>query len=250
MKEILLQLNDASVHFGGVRALDEVSVEIDEGEIVAVLGPNGAGKSTVLKAIFGLVPLDHGAVHWHGEVIVSRPEDMARRGITFVPQGRRVFSHLTVRENLEVGGFVVRDPRIIKERIGEALELFPLLKTCLTTKAGLLSGGGQQMLAIARGLMTDPKVLLLDEPTLGLAPLLVKEIFKLIREINERRRTSIIVVEHNIKSLLEVAHRAYVLEQGRVTFADRAENLLRGPILERVLMGAALAAWRVSGQPP
>ncbi|MBI2097942.1 MAG: ABC transporter ATP-binding protein [Candidatus Vogelbacteria bacterium] len=242
MKEVLLQLKDALVNFGGVRALDDVSAEIDEGEIVAMLGPNGAGKSTVLKSIFGLVPLTRGEIRWHGELIQPRPEEMARRGIAFVPQGRRVFAHLSVLENLEVGGFVVRDRRIIKERIGEVLEFFPLLRARLAAKAGLLSGGGQQMLAIARGLMPDPKVLLLDEPSLGLAPLLVKEIFKLIREINERRRTAIIVVEHNIKSLLEVAHRAYVLEQGRVTFAGRAADLLRGPTLERVLMGAAIAA--------
>lgn len=242
MKEILLQLRDASVNFGGVRALDGVSIELDEGEIVAVLGPNGAGKSTVLKAIFGLVPLDHGTVNWHGEKLEPRPDEMVRRGLSFVPQGRRVFTHLTVRENLEVGGLVVHDRRIIKERISETLELFPLLKTRLTTKAGLLSGGGQQMLAIARGLITDPKVLLLDEPTLGLAPLVVKEVFKLIREINERHRTAIIVVEHNIRSLLTVAHRAYVLEQGQLTFTGRAADLLRGPMLERVLLGAGVAA--------
>lgn len=242
MKEILLQFKDASVNFGGVRALDGVSVEIDEGEIVAVLGPNGAGKSTVLKAIFGLVPLDRGTVRWHGEEIEPRPDEMVQRGLSFVPQGRRVFRHLTVWENLEVGGLVVHDRRIIKERIDGMLEIFPLLKTRLTAKAGLLSGGGQQMLAIARGLMTDPKVLLLDEPSLGLAPLVVKEVFKLIQEINERRQTAIIVVEHNIKSLLAVAHRAYVLEQGQLAFAGETTDLLHGPILERVLLGAGVAA--------
>ncbi|MBI4136103.1 MAG: ABC transporter ATP-binding protein [Candidatus Vogelbacteria bacterium] len=242
MKEILLQLNNAQVNFGGVRALDDVSVEIDEGEIVAVLGPNGAGKSTVLKAIFGLVPLDRGEIRWHGEIIESGPRAMVGRGLAFVPQGRRVFTHLTVRENLEVGGFVVRDERLINQRIEEALGLFPALRPKLAVKAGRLSGGQQQMLAIARGLMTDPKALLLDEPSLGLAPFVVKEVFKLIHEINERRRTAIMIVEHNIKSLLDIAHRAYALERGRVAFVGSSPELLRGPILERVLLGATIAA--------
>jgi len=240
MKEILLQLNDAHVRFGGLRALDGVSVVIDEGEIVAVLGPNGAGKSTVLKAIFGLVPLERGAVRWHGEIVKSEPRQMLERGVAFVPQGRRVFTHLTVLENLEVAGFIIRDRRLIKERIAEVLEPFPLLKSRIASRAGLLSGGGQQMLAIARGLMTDPKVLLLDEPTLGLAPLVIKEVIKLIREINERRRTAIIVVEHNIKSVLDISHRAYVLEGGRVSFSGSPVELAGGERLERVLLGAPL----------
>lgn len=239
--EVLLQLQNAEVRYGGVRALDDVSVAIDEGEIVALLGPNGAGKSTVLKGIFGLVPLGRGAVRWHGEIIEPTPREMVERGIAFVPQGRRVFTHLSVRDNLEVGGLVIRDRRIIKERIGEVLELFPLLKTRLTAKAGTLSGGAQQMLAVARGLMIDPNLLLLDEPSLGLAPLVVKEMFKLIREINERRRTAIMVVEHNIKSVLNVSHRVYVLEGGRITFNGSPGELADGQKLERVLLGAPLA---------
>ena len=244
MKEILLQLADAHVCFGGVRALDGVSLAIDEGEIVAIFGPNGSGKSTVLKTIFGLVPFDRGsatawrgAVRWHGEIIEPVPREMVERGVAFVPQGRRVFAHLSVRENLEVGGLVVRDRRLIKERIVEVLELFPLLKIRLVAKAGTLSGGGQQMLAVARGLMTDPKVLLLDEPSLGLAPFVVKEVFKLIQEINARRRTAIIVVEHNIKSLLSIAHRVYVLERGRVVITGTPDALERDRELERVLLG-------------
>ncbi len=237
----LLQLQNAHVRYGGVRALDDVSVAIDEGEIVAVLGPNGAGKSTVLKAIFGLVPLARGEVRWRGEIVKPAPRQMLERGVAFVPQGRRVFAHLTVRENLEVAGLILRDRRLIKERIAEVLEPFPLLRSRIVSRAGLLSGGGQQMLAIARGLMTDPKVLLLDEPTLGLAPLVVKEVIKLIREINERRRTAIMVVEHNIKSVLNISQRAYVLEAGRVSFSGSPGELTGGQKLERVLLGAPLA---------
>lgn len=238
--EVLLELKNALVNFGGVRALDGASVAIDEGEIVAVMGPNGAGKSTVLKAVFGLVPMATGEVRWHGEAIRPTPRAMVQRGLAFVPQGRRVFARLSVLENLEVGGLVVRDRRIIKERIGEALELFPVLRTKLTLAAGALSGGEQQLLAIARGLMTDPRVLLLDEPSLGLAPLVVKEVFRLIREINERRRTAIVVVEHNIKSLLAVAERAYVFERGKVIFAATSRELVQSGLLEKVLLGAPL----------
>ncbi|MEK7208809.1 MAG: ABC transporter ATP-binding protein [Patescibacteria group bacterium] len=235
--ESLLQLNDARVSFGGVRALDGVSVQIDEGELVALMGPNGAGKSTVLKAIFGLVPMTAGEVRWHGETIEPEPRAMVERGIAFVPQGRRVFGRLSVRENLELGGLIIRDKHLIESRIKEILNLFPSLKPKLNQPGGTLSGGQQQMLTVARGLMADPKVLLLDEPSLGLAPLVVKEVFALIREINERRRTAIMVVEHNIKSILDIAHRAYVLERGKIVLTGAAADLRRTGQLEKVFVG-------------
>ena len=177
-KEILLQLKDASVRYGGVKALDGVDVGIDEGEIVALMGPNGAGKSTILKAIFGLVPIHSGKVLWHERPFTPAPHKMPEMGITFVPQGRRVFPRLTVLENLELGGFAVKDKKELKRRIDEVIKMFPDLKLKIKVKAGNLSGGQQQMLALARGLVSEPKVLLLDEPSLGLAPIIVKEVFE------------------------------------------------------------------------
>lgn len=236
-KEILLQTKDLHVHYGGVRALDGISIELDEGEIVALMGPNGAGKSTVLKAIFGIAPIDFGEVLWHQKKIIPVPHEVVALGISFVPQGRRVFKHLTVYENIEIGGFGIREKNVVKERIADVLDLFPVLKEKLSLKSGTLSGGQQQMVALARGLVTDPKVLLLDEPSLGLAPKIVKEVFEKIREINEKRKTAIVVVEHNIKSLLEFTDRAYVLDKGKVVAVGLGKEFLENDVLERVFMG-------------
>lgn len=240
MKETLLQLKDVHVHYGGVKALDGVDIGIDEGEIVALMGPNGAGKSTVLKAIFGLAPIQHGSIMWHEKPIRPVAHKVVGLGIAFVPQGRRVFTHLTVEENLEIGGYVMKDKREIKRRMEEVMELFPLLKTKRKSPSGTLSGGQQQMLALARGLMLDPKVLLLDEPSLGLAPKIVKEVFQKIKEINQRHKTAIMVVEHNIKSLLDIADRAYVLGKGKVAAKGTAFEIVKSHILEEVFLGAGV----------
>lgn len=239
MPETLLKLENVHVHYGGVKALDGASVNLDEGEIVALMGPNGAGKSTVLKAIFGLAPIESGKVKWHEEEVAPTPVAAVRRGLSFVPQGRRVFRHLTVLENLEIGGASIKDKKILKARVEEVLNIFPALRAKLKAKSGVLSGGQQQMLAIARGLMTDPKVLLLDEPSLGLAPKIVKEVFEKIKEINERRKTAIMVVEHNLKSLLSIVHRAYVLDKGQVVTEDTPEAIIKSGVLERVFLGKA-----------
>lgn len=235
--ETLLKLNNIHVHYGGVKALDGVSVFLDEGEIVALMGPNGAGKSTVLKTIFGLAPVESGKVSWHEVEVNPVSHEMVERGISFVPQGRRVFRHMSVLENLEIGAWSVKNNREIKERIAEVLEIFPALKPKLKAKSGLLSGGQQQMLALARGLMNDPKVLLLDEPSLGLAPKIVTEVFEKIREINDRRKTAIMVVEHNITSLLKIATRAYVLDKGKVVAEDKPHSLISSKVLEKVFLG-------------
>ena len=233
--EKLLSLSDVHVHYGGVKALDGASVSIDEGEVVALMGPNGAGKSTILKTIFGLAPIESGTVAWEGQRFTPVSYEVVKRGISFVPQGRRVFRHLTVYENIEIGGWdVPANER--KERIENVLELFPALRAKLKAKSGTLSGGQQQMLAIARGLMTDPKVLLLDEPSLGLAPKIVKEVFAKVREINQRRKTAIFVVEHNLKSLLEIATRAYVLDKGRVYAEGAPKDIIGKGILEKVFL--------------
>jgi len=239
-KETLLQLHNVSVHYGGVRALDGIDVSINEGEIVALMGPNGAGKSTILKTVFGLAPIHSGKVLWREKEIKPVSHEVVQRGISFVPQGRRVFSHLTIEENLEIGGFIVSDKKELKRRIAEVMETFPVLKQRRKTKAGTLSGGQQQMLALARGLMTEPKVLLLDEPSLGLAPKIVKEVFAKIKEINEKHKTAILVVEHNIKSLLDIASRGYVLDKGKVVAKDASQKLLENGILEKVFVGKSV----------
>ena len=233
----MLQLQEISVHYGGVKALDGIDASLDEGEIVALMGPNGAGKSTVLKTIFGLAPIHSGKVLWHEKAFEPISYQVAQRGIAFIPQGRRVFTHLTVEENLEIGGFTVRNKNELKRRIEEVMEIFPILKQKRKAKSGALSGGQQQMLALGRGLMTDPKVLLLDEPSLGLAPKVVKEVFAKIKEINEKHKTAILVVEHNIKSLLGIVHRAYILDKGKVVAEGFPDKLLASDILERVFIG-------------
>ncbi len=235
--ETLIKLNDIKVHYAGVKALDGVDIVLTEGEIVALMGPNGAGKSTILKAIFGIAPIVSGQVFWHDKKVQPVSYEMVERGISYVPQGRRVFKELTVRENLEIGGYIISDKKIIRERIKEVLETFPDLKLKLNEKSSSLSGGQQQMLAIARGLMTDPKVLLLDEPTLGLSPKYVKEVFAKIEEVSQRHKTSIMVVEHNIKSLLEIATRAYLLDKGKVVYCGSTETLIKSGLIEKVFTG-------------
>ncbi|MBM3257346.1 MAG: ABC transporter ATP-binding protein [Candidatus Liptonbacteria bacterium] len=241
MKEILLELRDIHVHYGGVKALDGASVSLDEGEIVALMGPNGAGKSTILKAIFGISPMESGEVRWHGISIRPVPHEVVARGISFVPQGRRVFPGLSVEENLEVGGFLVRDKKERQRRMREVMEFFPVLKRKRTLDASALSGGEQQMLAIARGMITDPKILLLDEPSLGLAPKVVKEVFAKIKEISDRHKTAIMVVEHNLMSLLSIASRAYVLDKGKVVAEGESRRVVESGILEKVFLGGEKA---------
>lgn len=238
-QEILLRVRNLRVWYGGVRALDGADLSLDEGEIVALMGPNGAGKSTVLKAVFGLAPIHSGEVLWHGAPFTPVPHEVAGRGIAFVPQGRRVFAHLSVEENLEIGGFTVQDKQEVRRRVTEVMEFFPPLKQRRKAPSGALSGGEQQMLALARGLMTDPKVLLLDEPSLGLAPRIVKEVFAKIREINARHNTALFVVEHNIRSLLKIAHRAYILDKGVVVAQGTSSHIRESGVMEKIFLGKA-----------
>ena len=236
-KKILLQLDGVHVRYAGVNALDGFSLSVNDGEIVALMGPNGAGKSTTLKAIFGLVLMESGEMIFDGNKINPKPHELVDLGISFVPQGKRVFKHLTVLENIEIGGHGIKSKTVLHERIQEVLDLFPSLKEKLSQNAGQLSGGQQQMVALARGLVMNPRLLLLDEPSLGLAPKMVKEVFAKIREINQKRKMSIIVVEHNIKSLLEIANRAYVIDKGKVIKEGKSELFLGDDVLEKVLTG-------------
>lgn len=237
MAEPILELKNVTTYYGGLKALNDVSVDLHPGEVVALMGPNGAGKSTVLKAMFGLTSLHSGQVLWRGTHIVPVTHHMVARGVAFVPQGRRVFTHLTVEQNLEVAGEVVPKDRSVRARIEEVIQFFPELQKKRKAKSGTLSGGQQQMLALGRGLMCEPEVLLLDEPSLGLAPKIVSEVFAKIKEINQQKGTAIMIVEHNLKSLLEVVDRAYVLDKGALVLEETAENLKKGTTLEHILLG-------------
>ncbi len=235
----LLELVGVSVSYGAVSALTEVSAHVRQGEVAAVMGPNGAGKSTVLRAIMGLAPVVGGDVRWKGKRLDLATHDIVKHGISFVPQGRRVFTHLTITENLEMGCLFVDDRAEKQRRLDAVMELFPVLHEKRRDVASQMSGGQQQMLALGRGLMADPEVLLLDEPTLGLAPIIVREVFNKVSEINERLGTSIFVVEHNIRGALDIAHRAYVLDKGEVVHDGTPQTVRDTDILTQVFLGSA-----------
>ena len=233
----LLELVDISVHYGGVVALDEASLGVERSEIVAVMGPNGAGKSTVLRAIMGLAPVVAGEVYWRRNLLRAATHEIVKEGIAFVPQGRRVFTHLTIQENLEMGCLYLDDREERERRLDSVMDLFPILHEKRRDFASQMSGGQQQMLALGRGLMANPEVLLLDEPTLGLAPVVVKEVFRKVSEINERLNTAIFVVEHNIKAVLDIVHRAYVLDKGRVAHDGTPQSVRESDVLTQVFLG-------------
>ena len=242
----LLELVDVSVRYGAVSALEDVSLGVSEGEVVAVMGPNGAGKSTVLKAIMGLAPVVAGQVHWRSEPLASATHEIVKEGIAFVPQGRRLFTHLTIEENLEMGCLYMNDRAEKERRMDSVMELFPVLHQKRRDMASAMSGGQQQMLALGRGLMANPDVLLLDEPTLGLAPIVVKEVFGMVSVISERLGTTILVVEHNIKGVLDIVDRAYVLDMGRVVFEGTPASVVETNILTEVFLGKVSPATRTS----
>ena len=233
----LLELDGVSVHYGAVVALDDVSLGIRKGEVVAVMGPNGAGKSTVLKAIMGLAPVVAGEVHWRQQRLAAATHEIVKEGIAFVPQGRRVFTHLTIEENLELGCLYLADGAEKARRLDAVMELFPILREKRRDMASQMSGGQQQMLALGRGLMAGPEVLLLDEPTLGLAPIIVSEVFQKVREISDLLSTTIMLVEHNIRGALEIVDRAYVLDMGRVVHDGTPESIRETNILTDVFLG-------------
>ena len=235
--ENLLELVDVSVNYGAVAALDAVSMGVRKGEVVAVMGPNGAGKSTVLKAIMGLAPVSGGRVYWRQNQLVAATHEVVKEGISFVPQGRRVFTHLTIQENLEMGCLYLNDRVEKQSRLDSVMELFPILQEKRRDLASQMSGGQQQMLALGRGLMAGPEMLLLDEPTLGLAPIVVKEVFQKVAEISELLNTTIFVVEHNIKGVLNIVDRAYILQNGRVVHDGTPQSVQDTDILTEVFLG-------------
>ncbi len=233
----LLELSDVSVHYGAVIALDHVSVQIYPGEVVALMGPNGAGKSTILKAVMGMAPVSTGLIRWRNDVLNSPTHEIVKRGISLVPQGRRVFTHLNVQENLELGGMHVSDAAERNRRLDAVMEFFPVLRDKRRDPASAMSGGQQQMLALGRGLMSSPEMLLLDEPTLGLAPIIVSEVFQRVTEISKTFGTTIVLVEHNIRGALNIVNRGYILERARVAFEGTPQEIEDSDILTQVFLG-------------
>lgn len=233
----LLQLDNLHTYYGKIHALKGVSLTVEKGEIVTLVGSNGAGKSTTLRSISGLVHPREGGIRLEGQDITGmKPHEIAAMGIGHVPEGRRIFPLLTVRENLEIGAWNVKDSVIISDRMEQVFVLFPRLKERVEQKGGTLSGGEQQMLAIGRALMSAPRVLLLDEPSMGLAPVLVEGIFDIIRHINAEG-TTILLVEQNALMALEVARRGYVLQTGAIALADSAKSLLNNEMVRKVYLG-------------
>ncbi len=234
----MLKLEDVHTFYGNIQALKGVDLEISQGEIVTLIGANGAGKTTTLMSICAVVPPRSGRVIFDGEPIQDmNPNKIVAKGICQVPEGRRIFPFLNVLENLDMGAFLRDDKENIAKDLDYVFELFPILAERRHQAGGTLSGGEQQMLAISRALMARPRLLLLDEPSLGLAPLVVKRIFEIIKKINTESDTTIFLVEQNANLALKVAHRGYVMENGRITLADSAENLLANEDVRKAYLG-------------
>lgn len=234
----MLKIRGVEVCYGKVCALHGVDLEIAPGEIVALIGANGAGKSTLLMAISGLTPPSQGSIEFLGQQIHRLPANkIVERGLSQVPEGRRIFPQLTVLENLELGAFCRQDRQGVKDDLAYVFSLFPILASRRQQDGGTLSGGEQQMLAISRALMARPTLLLLDEPSLGLAPIVIRQIFAIIQRINQEHKTTVFLVEQNANLALKIARRGYVLENGRVTLTDSASNLLRHEGVRQAYLG-------------
>jgi branched-chain amino acid transport system ATP-binding protein len=233
----VLELRNVSTHYGLIAVLRDVNVEIRPGEIVCLLGGNASGKSTTLKTILGMVTPSQGEVVFRGEKISGlSTTEIVGRGVTMVPENRRLFARMTVQENLELGSYLRTDKAKVKEDLDRVMELFPRVRERLAQKAGTLSGGEQQMVAMSRALMADPKVLLMDEPSMGLAPVLVDQVFQIIQDIN-KLGTTIFVVEQNANMALSIADRGYVLQTGQIVLADTAAALLKNPQMREAYLG-------------
>ena len=241
MKDLLkdmLELRSIESYYGKIQALKGITLDVPEGGIVTILGANGAGKSTTLRTISGLIQAARGQILFQGEAIhKAPPHKIVRLGICQVPEGRDIFMGLTVRENLKMGAFTRKETKEVEQNLERIYESFPILKDRTRQQAGTLSGGEQQMLAIARGLMSKPKLMLLDEPSLGLAPLMVEEIFRIIRAINQEGVT-ILLVEQNANMALQTAQYGYVMETGNIALADTAQNLIKNDYVRQVYLGA------------
>lgn len=233
----MLTINDINVFYGAIHAIKGVSLEVNEGEIVTLIGASGAGKSTILRTISGLLKPKTGSIQFEGQEIAGMPaHEIVKTGISQVPEGRRIFAEMSVLENLELGAFTRKDKDGIKADMELVFDRFPRLKERIGQMAGTLSGGEQQMLAMGRALMSRPRLLLLDEPSMGLAPLLIKEIFAIIQDIN-KTGTTVLLVEQNANMALSIAHRAYVLETGRITLSGDAKELAASDEVRKAYLG-------------
>lgn len=237
MSKTILKLDNVHSYYGRIHALKGVSIEVNEGEIVTLIGANGAGKSTTLRTISGLIHPRQGTVTFEGhDISHTEPHLIVQRGLGHVPEGRGIFPKLTVRENMELGAFNLNDRAELERRLEYAFSLFPRLKERINQKGGTLSGGEQQMLATARGLMLNPRVLMLDEPSMGLAPVLVELIFDIIKQMN-KQGTTILLVEQNALMALSIAHRGYVLQTGQIVLSDTAANLKKNEMVQHAYLG-------------
>jgi branched-chain amino acid transport system ATP-binding protein len=239
VSETLLALRNVAISYGGIRAVKGIDVDVARGELVCLIGTNGAGKTTTLKGICGLLPLTSGTIEYDGADVTARPAfELVRKGLALVPEGRGMFGALTIEENLAMGAYARRDRHAIGHDVERAFTLFPRLKERRRQTAGTLSGGEQQMLAIARAMMSRPRMLLLDEPSMGLAPLMVQKVFETILDVAQEGVT-ILLVEQNAKLALDVADRGYVMESGEVTLAGKASSLLHDPKVRAAYLGEA-----------
>lgn len=234
----MLKLRNIQTFYGNIQALKNIDMDVKEGEIITLIGANGAGKSTTLMTLCGIVPASKGKIEFQGQDITGMPPDkIAALGISQVPEGRRIFPYLTVMENLDMGTFLRKDKLQIKKDLDHVFDLFPILAERRNQPGGTLSGGEQQMLAISRAIMSKPKLLLLDEPSLGLAPIITKQIFSIIKKINSENKTTIFLVEQNANLALKVADRGYVMETGSITMADTGQNLLANEDVKKAYLG-------------
>jgi len=233
----MLEIRDLNVHYGGIHAIKGISLNVEEGKIISLIGANGAGKSTTLRTICGLKEATSGSIKYKGiELTKLDTSEIVKLGVTMVPEGRRVFSNLTVYENLLAGAYLRKDKENIKKDIEYVFDLFSRLKERITQRAGTLSGGEQQMLAIGRALMSNARLLLLDEPSMGLAPLLVQEIFSVLRKINEEKRT-LLLVEQNANMAFSIAHRVYVMETGRIVLSGTTQEVASNDAIKKAYLG-------------
>jgi branched-chain amino acid transport system ATP-binding protein len=233
----LLEVNQIEVHYGGIRALHGVSLHVDPGEIVSVIGANGAGKSTLLRAVASVHRPSSGAILFEGTPVPRLPHRTVKAGITLVPEGRRIFAPLTVRQNLMAGAYTRSDRKELEQTLDGIYSLFPILKERLYQPGGTLSGGEQQMLAVARAMMSHPKLLMLDEPSLGLAPVVIDALFDRVVRLNRDLGVTILLVEQNASLALELSHRAYVLETGNITLEGRGQDLLQDQRVQASYLG-------------
>jgi ABC-type branched-subunit amino acid transport system ATPase component len=232
----ILEAKSLSVAYGNTKVIHEIDFKVAEGEIVILMGPNGAGKSTVLKALFGLIP-SHGHISVFGKSLKPSPDKMVERGIAFVPQGNTIFSNMTIEENLLMGAYLESSEFKRDDRLEEVYDFFPVLKRKRFDSAFAMSGGERQILALARALMINPKLLMLDEPSIGLAPKIVQEVFEKIQHINEHFGTATVIVEHNLKTLLKIAHRGYILVAGKVAVEGPVDKVAQSDVLEKAFFG-------------